>query len=324
MTLRQAYANDPRARVVAPSFRRDDDSGAFAVATDASPGVDAEVVEGREFEVFDVPLVNESGFTHFMDGAERKWRVGFYGFYPVYFAHMSAGVLERAERALRPPPIDRYSTGGLECFGPEAGLAGPRTLGLSCTSIKTEEGDTSSIVETRIRDTIQGAREEHEIAVAKLFSNEEGWLLIDGGIGWVLKANQRISHAVGLVKSHHRQYVRSVASVNKLLGMKAGQRSALFRRPNDPRQGNEVLSCYLKLRESPEQSPFFGLVRLEIPDLAETKERIDDVAGWLLAERAPVSLPDPRFDKLLYPIHLVEMYLKSIQPSNAAVLGLLG
>lgn len=312
------------ARVTPPSMGRSDDFGAFSIGPENSPGEDAEIVEGNAFDVFDVPFTDQTGFTHFMDGAERKWRVGFYGLHPIYLAHVSAGLLKREERTVLPPEEGRYSTGRLECFAPETAVAAATLAGLKCTPIKLEEGSTSAMVETQIRDAVQHAREHHEVNLAATFENGEGWLLIDGGIGWPLRVNARLAHAVGIVKTHSRQYVRSGASVNKLLNMRAGQRSALFRRPNDSRQGNEALSCYLKLRESSDQGPFYGLVRLEIPDLDEAKGRIDEIAGWVLAERTPLSLPDPRHDRLLYPIRLVETYLKALQPSPAAVLGFLG
>jgi len=42
--------------------------------------------------------------------------------------------------------------------------------------------------------------------------------------------------------------------------------------------------------------------------------RADAISGWLLAERAPLATPDARFDRLLYPIHQVEEYLKARAP----------
>ena len=39
--------------------------------------------------------------------------------------------------------------------------------------------------------------------------------------------------------------------------------------------------------------------------------RADEVSGWLLQERAPLSTPDGRWDRLLYPIHRVEELLRA-------------
>jgi hypothetical protein len=68
----------------------------------------------------------------------------------------------------------------------------------------------------------------------------------------------------------------------------------------------------------------FGLARAEMPAEGRYLEMADEIAGWILTERCPLSLPDPRFDVLLYPIHLVELHLKARQPSDAAIGGLVG
>ncbi|HSE67337.1 MAG TPA: hypothetical protein VLB12_10130 [Gemmatimonadales bacterium] len=38
---------------------------------------------------------------------------------------------------------------------------------------------------------------------------------------------------------------------------------------------------------------------------------VDELSRWILAERAPVSTPDSRWDRLLYGIRAVEEYLRS-------------
>jgi hypothetical protein len=43
----------------------------------------------------------------------------------------------------------------------------------------------------------------------------------------------------------------------------------------------------------------------------------DLVSRRLLAERAPLSTPDPRWDRLLYGIHSVEQYLRARAGANA-------
>ena len=44
--------------------------------------------------------------------------------------------------------------------------------------------------------------------------------------------------------------------------------------------------------------------------------RAPGISGWLFAERATLSAPDARFDRLLYPIHDVETYLRSRAPED--------
>jgi hypothetical protein len=76
-----------------------------------------------------------------------------------------------------------------------------------------------------------------------------------------------------------------------------------------------VASWYLRLRDATGRSPLFGLVRVEVarPDDARAlAERADQVSRWLLAERAPVALPDQRWDVMVYGVRECEQYLSSI------------
>ena len=45
----------------------------------------------------------------------------------------------------------------------------------------------------------------------------------------------------------------------------------------------------------------------------------DEISRWLLAERAPLSLPDSRWDKMIYPIRDCEQYMKSLAPSHTSL-----
>ena len=56
---------------------------------------------------------------------------------------------------------------------------------------------------------------------------------------------------------------------------------------------------------------FHGLVRIETSAGDDTLSSVDQLSRWLLAERAPISAPDPRWDRLLYGIHDVEVYLRA-------------
>src|SRR5215207_3918031 len=54
-----------------------------------------------------------------------------------------------------------------------------------------------------------------------------------------------------------------------------------------------------------------GLVRVEVAPANGCAENADRISQWILKERAPVSAPDRRWDRLLYGIHSVEQYLKA-------------
>ena len=41
-------------------------------------------------------------------------------------------------------------------------------------------------------------------------------------------------------------------------------------------------------------------------------ETVDEISRWILAERAPLAKPDPRWPAMIYPIHYVEKILKPL------------
>jgi hypothetical protein len=64
---------------------------------------------------------------------------------------------------------------------------------------------------------------------------------------------------------------------------------------------------------------YYGLVRIEIAADSDPGARASGISGWLFAERATLAAPDARFDRLLYPIHDVETYLRSRAPGDLLV-----
>ena len=108
--------------------------------------------------------------------------------------------------------------------------------------------------------------------------------------------------------------------------LRAGQRSPVFLAGHRPRRA--VASWYLRLRDGADGDPLHGLVRVEVAPSAKLTvggdgppdpyavERLgmhaDKLSSWILAEGAPLSRPDPRWDTLTYGVHACEMYLKAI------------
>jgi hypothetical protein len=60
----------------------------------------------------------------------------------------------------------------------------------------------------------------------------------------------------------------------------------------------------------------YGLLRVEAPASEATLSAASGISAWLLRERAPLATPDARWDRLLYPIHDVESYLKARIPRD--------
>jgi hypothetical protein len=121
--------------------------------------------------------------------------------------------------------------------------------------------------------------------------------------------------AVGIVKSHRTLYVQGDA-LRTVLGLRRGERSSVLRIAAHRRA--PVASWYLRVRDPVGHDPLWGLVRLEaaLPDAGTSPSalsvRPNAVSCWVLAEAAPLSLPDARYDKMVYGIYDCERFLKAV------------
>jgi hypothetical protein len=89
----------------------------------------------------------------------------------------------------------------------------------------------------------------------------------------------------------------------------------VFRVTSPKRQ--TVASWYLRLRDAAGHDPMWGLVRVEVANPSRIDEhaigdRASDVCRWILAEVAPLSLPDARWDKMVYGVRDCEEFLRAI------------
>jgi hypothetical protein len=157
-------------------------------------------------------------------------------------------------------------------------------------------------------------RERLEVRLAERWCGmEKGMLFIDGGIS----GSERVSSAgctVGVVKSHRTLYVEGDA-LTRVLALEAGERSTVLRIA--PPKRHAVASWYLRLRDPAGHDPMWGLVRVETADLpvadrAAITERADLLSRWILAEAAPLALPDGRWDKMVYGIRDCEEFLRAV------------
>jgi hypothetical protein len=180
-------------------------------------------------------------------------------------------------------------------------------------------------VRARALELIALERESAERRLAAEWCHaEREWLWIDGGIAGNLAVDEAAC-AFGVVKSHTTLYGDD-ATIRSTLSLRAGQRSPVFLAGHRPRRA--VASWYLRLRNGADGDPLHGLVRVEVapsatltaggegpPDplaVARLSAHADKLSSWILAEGAPLSRPDPRWDTLTYGVHACEMYLKAI------------
>lgn len=129
------------------------------------------------------------------------------------------------------------------------------------------------------------------------------WIVVDGTI------RRPAPRAIGIAKSFSHAYL-SDRDYEHLLQLPIGHRSRGFQIP----RRFPVIAWYLRLWDATGRDPRHALVRIETtaldsqtPDLSD---RIDEISGWILAERIPSAKADERWATLIYPIHQLERVLK--------------
>ncbi|GLC26063.1 hypothetical protein [Roseisolibacter agri] len=166
---------------------------------------------------------------------------------------------------------------------------------------------------------VQADRERAERDLAERWCRRDGdglraALCVDGSI----QGSEQLAAApcvIGIVKSHRTMYAEG-AALRTVLALARGERSTVFRVSVGRRQ--PVASWYLRLRDPAGRDPMWGLVRLEaaLPDRGDAPaaltQRADAISRAVLAEVSPLSLPDARWDKLVYPIRDCEQFLRAV------------
>jgi hypothetical protein len=161
-------------------------------------------------------------------------------------------------------------------------------------------------------NAVQWHREALEQRLAEDWvGRERDILYMDGGISGSrpVAASDRV---VGVAKSHRTLY-GDPAAVRTVLGLAMGERSSVFAIESPDWRRSSVASWYLRLRDPDGRDPLWGLVRVEVALAGiEATRRADEVSRWILAETAPLALPDGRWDTMVYGIRDCEQFLKAI------------
>jgi len=323
MTARRDWLDGLYASGVTPASFLPDASLGRAHEPDedaAAAGVDVEMVEDAELRVHPVPPRPTPGGVSFLDGIQQ-WRViGYDGVQPVALAYVAAAVRRRG-------PDRRLSTAAWAArelvIAPASVLRPERraaleTAGLESVPIEVDEGVQPVQALEALRREVHRARaglerQLGEQAVAGLGAG--GWLVVDGQLA-VSATLAKHRRAIGVIKSHGAQFL-SGRHLERALTVPANHRTSVFR----VRGGHgrtEVDSWYQRLWPWEGRDLHYGLIRVEVARSPDPGIQAPEVSGWLQAERAPLSAPDARFDRLLYPIHDVEAYLRSRAPRDLA------
>jgi hypothetical protein len=176
-------------------------------------------------------------------------------------------------------------------------------------------GQPGRMVEAVRRD-VHRARQALERTVAErtLSALEaEAWLVVDGQLA-VSALLARHPRTLGVIKSHGAQFLEG-RHLERALTLPASHRSSVFRVLGGHGR-TAVDSWYLRLWPWEGNDLHYGLLRIEARADAVPSGRAAALSGWLLGERAPLVSHDARTDRLLYPIHDVETYLRSNAPRD--------
>ncbi|MEO8138857.1 MAG: hypothetical protein ABI742_04370 [Gemmatimonadota bacterium] len=242
----------------------------------------------------------------FLDGTQRYEVMAYAGASPVVVAEIAAAVLERRDRHLhvagklrrrmvvaRPEVLEQLGDAVADHFA----VALP------------EDGPVHPVLDFQLaRREVDSARGRLEVEAGNLFRMaSDAWLIIDGSLAespqWASDGRM-----IGICKSH-ATLPFSGTELEEYLRLPAGSRTPVFQPA-----GNEVAPVYswaLRLWPWEGKDLLHGLIRVEAAATLDTLAEADQLSRWLLAERAPVSTPDPRWDRLLYGIRAVEEYLRA-------------
>ena len=242
----------------------------------------------------------------FLDGMQRYEVMAYAGASPVVVAEVAAAVLERHHRQLH------------------AALAARRRLVIARPAVLADLGDAIEDHEAiplpedgpphpvhdflLARREVDAARGRLEVELGHRFrARSDAWLIVDGTLTespqWADDGRM-----LGVSKSHATLPFAGT-ELEHYLRLPVGHRSPVFQPA-----GHEVAPVWswaLRLWPWEGRDLLHGLVRIEAAPRAETLAQVDQLSRWLIAERSPVSTPDPRRDRLLYGIRAVEQYLRA-------------
>lgn len=248
------------------------------------------------------------GTVAFLDGTQRIEVAGYFGTSPLVLAEVAAAVRERVGRDTRTVAIERRA---LAIGRPHVlAAAGDALSGIETVALQGEEPGHPLRDVDEARHAVDRARGEVErIAGDEYRRRAPHWLVVDGSLsestGWA-----RDPRMVGVSKSHSTLPFDGEDLVT-YLQLPAGHRSSIFQPAS--RRHAPVYAWGLRLWPWMGRDLLYGLVRIEVAARSESLAAADPLCRWLLAERAPISAPDGRWDRLLYGIRGVEEYLRAVR-----------
>ena len=282
-----------------------------------------------------------SRLCYFLDGVQSSREIGRIEMSPVVVATVAAAIVNRCERRFSRMPLENppvvvqavilpRSNGdasveafwklllaaGFSELGPDEVPSSPHLVLDSAEYIDEQDPSDYVGMRERARGRIRSLRERLEGGMLGMWElddqvlDSDAWIAVDGQLQDLPGSNRR---AVGLIKSVARpEFVGR--DVSMLLDLEPGMRTTSFvpdwqlrRSPGDHRT-----SWYLRMWPPQRGADALGsLMRVEAARDTEP-DQVDEISRWILAERAPLAKPDPRWPAMIYPIRYVEKILKPL------------
>ncbi len=267
----------------------------------------AQVTEGRALRTIPVGAPEDwPESVAYLDGIQHSEIIGYAGSAPLFGAKLAAAVRERRDRRLHTVVEARRTVI----------LARPSALAAARDALETVE--TIALPDSEpahpLRDLLNAgealdqARGALEIVVGRRYrSSSDCWLVVDGTLA-VSRDWAKDPRMVAISKSHSTLPFEGT-DLEQYLRLPCGHRSSVFAPAT--RSMALVRAWGLRLWPWDGKDLLYGLIRVEVAPCNGSTEQADAISRWIMADRAPVSAPDRRWDRLLYGMYSVEQYLKA-------------
>ena len=246
------------------------------------------------------------GTLAFLDGVQRSELVAYAGAAPIVVGQVAAAVRERRDRRLA-TVLEARAT--LLIARPEAiAAAGDLPDGLRTVALPVDDPPHPVRDLANAARALDRARGALELDLGERYRRRaDGWLVVDGTLteSPVWAADPRM---VAVSKSHATLPFDG-PDLERFLRLPHGHRSSVY--APETRSLTPVREWALRLWPWEGKDVFHGLVRIQVAPDNGAPDVADALSRRLLAERAPLSTPDHRWDRLLYGIHSVESYLRA-------------
>ncbi|HUF65827.1 MAG TPA: hypothetical protein VMM17_07610 [Gemmatimonadaceae bacterium] len=263
-----------------------------------------------------IPVAESSvGFSAFLDGTQQARILAWNDGVPYVFGTGAAAVRVRRDRKLRSwertsPAVERrLYLPGAYIAGLGEDISGLAVVDTTAPDLGAVPSRHPAALLERALTCLQRDRQRLERYQAEAWvAAEEGVLCADGPLpaGGPARDSVRV---IGAVKSHRTLYADG-AALDVVLSLRAMERSPVFAVADGGRA--LVASWYVRTRDPRGRDSLWGLVRLESAIVADVAARADLVSRWLLAENAPLALPDARWDKMTYGVRDCEAFLRAV------------